>query len=67
MDGLIILIGSLLALNAAIQLFIEFNVKNGERTKSHSRIMVTKQLILLFVGVALIITRVIYMVTRGNW
>ena len=66
-DGLIILVGVLLSLNAVMQLYIEFNVKNEEGPKSHSRIKVTKHLILSLVGLALIVTRVIYMVNHNNW
>jgi hypothetical protein len=66
-DGFIILIGALLTLNAVIQLFIGFKVKNGAGAKNHSRFKVTKHLILLLVGLALMVSRVLYIVTQNKW
>lgn len=66
-DGWIILVGALLVFYAVIQLLIDFKVKNSDVIRSYSWNKVAKHLILLFLGVALIITRVIYMVDHNNW
>lgn len=65
-DGLIILVGASLSLNSIIQLFIEFRVKDQEGKISFSRIKLIKHVLLLVIGIALIVMRILYISYQNN-